>query len=318
MPSPIPTGELLVIGEVVADIVQPLAGPPATHPGGSPANVALGLARLGDDVTLLTQIGDDAHGDLIRAHLRGNAVQVLTAPAPGPGRAATPSAIAHLDHTGAATYTFDITWTLPVMAPPRAPLHVHTGSVAALMAPGADAVRSLVEQMRGRCSISFDPNIRPALVRDHGDGVARVEQLVGLSDVVKASDEDIAYLYPGTDPVRIAQDWLHRGPAVVVVTLGGEGSVVATRAGVVRIEPTVVTVADTVGAGDAFMSTLVDGLGRSRLLGARQRAELSGIGTEVVQRVARRASHAAAITVARPGAAPPFLHELDETEAHAR
>jgi fructokinase len=82
----------------------------------------------------------------------------------------------------------------------------------------------------------------------------------------------------------------------------------------VRIEPTVVTVADTVGAGDAFMSTLIDGLGRCGLLGAEGRAQLRSISTQVVQQVARRASRAAAITVARPGAAPPDLHELDETE----
>jgi fructokinase len=317
MPSPHPTGEHLVIGEVVADIVQPLSGPPATHPGGSPANVAFGLARLGNDVTLLTQIGDDDHGDLIRAHLAEATVKVLTLPAPGPDGAATPSAVAHLDHTGAATYTFDITWTLPPTDPPRTPRHVHTGSIAALMAPGADSVQALVDRMRSRSSISFDPNIRPALLPDHGDAVTRVEQLVALSDVVKASDEDIAYLYPGADLVRVAQDWLDRGPAVVVVTLGSEGSLCATRAGVVRIEPTVVTVADTVGAGDAFMSTLIDGLGRGRLLGAEGRAQLCSISTRVVQQVARRASRAAAITVARPGAAPPRLHELVETQSYA-
>ena len=136
---------------------------------------------------------------------------------------ATPSAVAHLDRTGAATYTFDISWTLPQVDPPCTPLHVHTGSIAALMAPGASSVRALVEGLRDRSSISFDPNIRPALVPDHDEAVARVEQMVELSDVVKASDEDIAYLYPGADPVQIARDWVQRGPAVVVVTLGSEG-----------------------------------------------------------------------------------------------
>lgn len=317
MPSPSPTRRYLVIGEAVADVVHPLSGPASTHPGGSPANVAFGLAQLGAEVSLMTQLGDDDHGRLIRAHLAGAGVQVLAVPDPAASGTATPFAVAYLDHTGAATYTFDISWTLPQVDPPWTPLHVHTGSIAALMAPGASSVRALVEGMRGRSSISFDPNIRPALVPDHDEAAARVEQMVELSDVVKASDEDIAYLYPGSDPVQIAQDWVHRGPAVVVVTLGREGSWCATRDGVVHIEPTVVTVVDTVGAGDAFMSALIDGLGREQLLGAAGRPGLSANRNHAVQLAARRASRAAAITVSRPGAAPPRLHELDEAESGA-
>ena len=315
MPSPSLPRRYLVIGEVVADVVHPLSGPASTHPGGSPANVAFGLAQLGAEVSLMTQLGDDDHGRLIRAHLAGAGVQVLAVPDPAASGTATPFAVAYLDHTGAATYTFDISWTLPQVDPPCTPLHVHTGSIAALMAPGASSVRALVEGMRGRSSISFDPNIRPALVPDHAEAVARVEQMVELSDVVKASDEDIAYLYPGADPVQIAQDWVHRGPAVVVVTLGREGSWCATRDGVVHIEPTVVTVVDTVGAGDAFMSALIEGLGREQLLGAAGRPGLSADRNHAVQLAARRASRAAAITVSRPGAAPPRLHELDGAES---
>jgi fructokinase len=312
MPSSSPTRRHLVIGEAVADIVHPLSGPASTHPGGSPANVAFGLARLGAEVTLLTQLGDDHHGRLIRGHLAGAGVEVHAVPGPGSTGTATASAVAHLDRTGAATYTFDITWTLPPVDPAWTPLHVHTGSIAALLEPGASSVRALVDELRDRSSISFDPNIRPALVPDHDEATALVEEMVDRSDVVKASDEDLAYLYPGGDPVQIACDWVRRGPAVVVVTLGGQGSWCATRLGVERIAPTVVTVADTVGAGDAFMSALIDGLGRSRLLGAEGRAGLSVDRDHAVLLAARRASRAAAITVSRAGAAPPTLEELDE------
>lgn len=304
-------GHHLVIGEVVADVVQPRSGAPVTHPGGSPANVAVGLARLGAAVTLMTQIGHDAHGDLIRAHLAAARVRVLAVPGPGVVNAMTPCAVAHLDDSGAATYVFDITWTLPPAAPPSTPSHVHTGSLATLMAPGADSVEALVRDLRPQASVSFDPNIRPTLLTDHADAVARVERMIALSDVVKASDQDLEYLYPAADPVLVATRWLEAGPAIVVLTLGGEGSICVTRAGTVKIAPTVVTVADTVGAGDAFMSALIDGLSRDGLLGADRRTELARIPQHTAARLCRRASRAAAITVARPGAAPPDLAELE-------
>jgi fructokinase len=311
MQLPVTAARHLVIGEVVADVVHTHSSAPVTHPGGSPANVAVGLSRLGMDVTLMTQIGRDPHGDLIRAHLDESGVEVLSVPGLEGLSTATPSAIAHLDSNGAATYEFNIAWTFPPAAPPCTPLHVHTGSLAALMTPGADSVESLIRDLRETSSISFDPNIRPALVQDRVAAVNRVERMIALSDVAKASDEDIAYLYPGLDPVQAALEWLQLGPGIVVVTLGANGSVCVTRDGIAAVEPTVVTVADTVGAGDSFMATLIDGLTRVGLLGAARRAALAALTTQTAHLLGARASRAAAITVSRPGAAPPTLDELD-------
>lgn len=185
--------DLLVIGECVADIVRLPGAADRVHPGGSPANVAYGLARLGHGATLLTQLGPDANGRLIRDHLTGAGVEVRTDDATAP----TPSAAVTLDGAGRAAYTFEIGWTLGPVSLDRPPHHVHTGSVAAVMEPGAATVLGAVESLRTAATVSYDPNVRPELMGDHASAVRRVERCVALSDVVKASDEDLEWLYPG-------------------------------------------------------------------------------------------------------------------------
>ncbi|MFH8516341.1 carbohydrate kinase [Streptomyces gelaticus] len=298
--------DLLVIGECVADIVRLPGAADQVHPGGSPANVAYGLARLGHGATLLTQLGADDNGRLIRDHLAGAGVEVRTDDVTAP----TPSAVVTLDGAGRAAYTFEITWTLGPVSLDRPPQHVHTGSVAAVMEPGAATVLGAVESLRTSATVSYDPNVRPELMGDHGSAVRRVERCVALSDVVKASDEDLEWLYPGRQPERVAERWLATGPAVVIVTRGGEGALAVLPGGRVTVDALPTEVVDTVGAGDAFMSGTLHALAAHGLLGAGGRERLRSLDRTRTADVLRHAAASAAVTVARAGANPPDGAEL--------
>ncbi|MFF0502083.1 carbohydrate kinase [Streptomyces fimicarius] len=309
MPDPC---ELLVIGECVADIVRLPGEADRVHPGGSPANVAYGLARLGHDTTLLTQLGQDGHGRLVRDHLTAAGVEVRTDDATGP----TPSAAVALDDQGHATYAFDVDWTLGPVALDRAPLHVHTGSIAAVVEPGAATVLAAVESLRAGATVSYDPNVRPELMGEHAPAVARVEGCVALSDVVKASDEDLRWLHPDEEAERVAERWLAAGPALVLVTRGGAGAFALFDGGRADVEALPVTVADTVGAGDAFMSGTLHALAARHLLGPDARERLRVVDRDTVADVLRHAVASAAVTVSRAGANPPGPDELREALAH--
>ncbi|MFG3531321.1 carbohydrate kinase [Streptomyces sp. NPDC047917] len=298
--------DLLVIGECVADIVRLPGAADQVHPGGSPANVAYGLARLGHATTLLTQLGPDDNGRLIRDHLAGAGVEVRTDDA----TSATPAAAVTLDGDGRAAYTFDIAWTLGPVSPDRQPRHVHTGSVAAVMEPGEATVVGAVESLRTSATVSYDPNVRPELMGDHDAAVRRVERCVALSDVVKASDEDLEWLYPGQDPERVAERWLATGPALVLVTRGGDGALAVLPWGRVTVHALPTEVVDTVGAGDAFMSGTLHALAGQGLLGADGRERLRTLDRTRVADVLRHAVASAAVTVARAGANPPDGAEL--------
>ncbi|MFE7530477.1 carbohydrate kinase [Kitasatospora sp. NPDC057542] len=285
-----PASPVLVIGECVADIVRTGDAPDRVHPGGSPANVAYGLARLGRPATLLTELGPDANGRLIRQHLESAGVRVRAAEV-----ARTPSAVVEPDGQGRARYAFDIRWTLPPTELAEPPAAIHLGSIAAVTEPGAASVLALVERWRGQAQISYDPNVRPALMGDRAEAVRRVERWVALSDVVKASDEDLAWLYPGERPEAAAGRWLALGPSVVAVTLGAEGAFARTsEGGHVEAAAVPVPVADTVGAGDSFMAAFL-----------HARATGTDLATCLTHAVT-----AAALTVARPGANPPSAAAL--------
>jgi fructokinase len=301
----------LVIGEALVDVVRRRDGSVDEHPGGSPANVALGLARLRRPVELITWIGDDARGRAIREHLESSGVRL----AAGSERAAATSvATATLDDSGAATYTFEIDWQVPAehVADYGDVLAVHSSTIGAALEPGAAAVLGILAEARVDATITYDPNIRPDLIGEPDAARELVDRLVGLADVVKVSDEDLAWLEPGADPRDVAVRWATRGPGLVVVTLGGEGALAVTAGGVqVDVPAPRVDVADTVGAGDSFMSGLIDGLWSAGLLGASHRIALGGIGADVLTPVLERCIRIAAITVSRPGANPPRADELD-------
>ncbi|MBB1242790.1 carbohydrate kinase [Streptomyces durbertensis] len=302
---------MLVIGECVADIVQGADGREHVHPGGSPANVAYGLARLGHPTDLLTQLGEDRLGALLSAHLRSAGVRVRTDGAEG---VRTPSATVRLgggQHGDGARYEFDINWTLrPTPLP--ATDHLHIGSIGAVLEPGATTVLAAAEELRQGATVSYDPNVRPALMGRRADAVAHVERCVSLSDIVKASDEDLAWLLPDEPPEEVAGRWAALGPSLVLVTRGARGSFAVPARGDVLVDrhPHPVVVADTVGAGDAFMAGALHALAAAGLLGADRRAALAALGERQLGDVLRVASAAAAVTVTRPGANPPDEAEL--------
>ena len=301
----------LVVGESLIDIVHSPYGSSQEHVGGSPANVAVGLARLGHEVTLATMIGLDDRGARIAALFDQEGVALTEGSV---GGHPTSVATSTLDATGAATYRFDVAWQLDGSQPLDGLVHVHTGSIAATLEPGASAVRTTLQTARPGATISYDPNVRPSLMGDPPEVRAKVEQLIGLSDVVKASDEDIAWLYDGAPISDILRLWGLLGPALVVVTRGDQGALIglpSNTGDLTSVDAPAVEVVDTVGAGDSFMAGLVSGLLDAGLLGGIQaRGHLRSAALADVRPAVERALACAAITVSRAGANPPHLAEL--------
>lgn len=289
----------LVIGESLIDVVEGDGQLAHEHVGGSPLNVAVGLARLGRDIDFLTHIADDEPGRRIAEYVKSSGVELVSGSI---SAARTPSAVAKIGDDGSATYTFDLQWQLsgtPEVAPP---LLVHTGSIAAVREPGCLAVAALLDAYRVSATLSFDPNVRPTLIADRDLAQARIAHLVERSDVVKVSDEDLRWIDPDQEPQRTARGWLASGPAIVVVTMGSRGAVGFCAAGDVRVDARPVQVTDTVGAGDAFMVGLLDALWSLNLLGADRRAALHGIRPDDLTAALEGASLASALTVSRAGA----------------
>ena len=285
--------------------------PRRSHPGGSPLNVAVGVARLGRPVQFVGRFGSDANGALIAEHLRANSVLTAFAADDLPTSVAT----AVLDPAGGARYTFDLEWQLPDLAANLPALldgttMLHTGSIAAMLAPGAGHVFRAVERARASATISYDPNCRPSIITDVSYAREQAEKFVALADVVKASDEDLQWLYPDESPESSARRWLAAGPSLVVVTRGSRGPWAVAAAGDCAVAAPTVTVTDTVGAGDSFMSALLVGLMDRELDGGARRSNLARIGLRDLEELLFFAARAAAITVSRAGANPPYRSEL--------
>jgi fructokinase len=296
-PSP---ATCIVVGEALVDIIVADRQPTRRVPGGSPLNVAVGLARLGHPVELITELGQDADGELIGDHLTRNCVTLH----PGSVLAGrrTNTATAHIQAAGAARYEFNLDWTLgPRRLPPDAQ-SLHVGSVAAIMAPGAAAVLDLVKQARERnLLVTLDPNIRPALIRDSDQARSHLRELAAWSDIIKLSDEDLEYLQPGADPAAVASDLLRGSAELVVVTAGaGPARAFSTR-GAASVQAQDATVADTVGAGDTFMAALI----AMAVEGTHE--DLSSARLVQLLEAAHQAAH---ICVTRAGADPPRRDEL--------
>lgn len=332
------------MGEALIDIVQRPGEDAVEYPGGSPLNVAVALGRLGHISHLLTQIGDDARGDAIREHVHASGVQLT---AGSMQERSTSTALAQIDDTGAASYTFDLLWAPDPAGLPALADAIHTSSIAAVLEPGAETLRDIIIRMRPVSLISYDPNIRPALMGTPEQVLPIVHANAQLADIVKASDEDVQWLLsageqdetaisdpvggtdadatgasdgqraaPGssTDPIAaFAEDLLARGAALVVITRGGDGASAFTAAGRVDIPSEHVDVADTVGAGDTFSAGLIDGLARLGLLGAEHRDAIRALDLEQVEALVRHAAQLAAVTVSRPGANPPWESEITDT-----
>jgi fructokinase len=298
----------LVIGESLIDIVERGGRTDDEHVGGSPLNVAVGLARLGRDVDFLTRIGNDPHGRRIADYVNAAGVQLVSGSQVA-GRTAT--ARLSVGEDGSADYVFDLDWQLsgtPMVTPP---LFAHTGSIAAVQDPGCLAVAALIDTYRVSATVTFDPNVRPSLIADRDLARQRIEHFVERSDIVKVSEEDLRWIDPNRPPERMAQTWLALGPAVVAVTMADRGAMAVCAAGVARVPARPVEVVDTVGAGDAFMAGLIDALWGRGLLGAQRRAELAGIDLDALTAALEAASLSSALTVARAGADLPDRAALE-------
>jgi fructokinase len=309
-------GVITVAGEALIDMVDEGGGRYLAHPGGSAANVAVALARLGGPCSLLARVSTDALGRQLTAHLTGNGVLLRDVAA-----AAEPTTLAlvSLDAAGRAAYSFygngtaDWQWRADDLSAGLAPdvTGLHAGSLALALPPGAAVLEELLaaEHARDRVTISIDPNIRPTLAAGRADEVARVERQLGLAHLVKASEEDTEWLYPGAGYEEVARAWQRLGPRVVVITLGERGAfALATGAGAIQRPAFDVTLVDTVGAGDAFCAGLLDALRRGGRLGAGGDG-LAGLAGAELAEVVDWAVLVSALTCARAGANPPTRDE---------
>jgi fructokinase len=285
----------LVVGESLVDLIsEPSTWRFEAAPGGSPLNVAVGLAAAGHRVRLASELGDDMFGELVRGHLAGHRVDLadlVTTEAP------TNLAIARLDEQGAARYDFRLGWRWqgrPDLADVRC---LHVGSLGAALAPGATAVRDVVAAAHRRgIPVSYDPNARPALMGE--DARPAIEALIAGADLVKLSGEDLAWLAPGAPPLDAATAWLRRGrPRLVVVTRGAAGAVALSSTHRYECAAPRIDVVDTVGAGDAFTAGLLSSLARA--------GALADPGPAAIEAAVRHATALATATCLHRGAAPP-------------
>ncbi|QZY28607.1 PfkB family carbohydrate kinase [Nocardioides coralli] len=297
----------LVVGESLVDIVRGGDGSSREYAGGSAANVAVALARLGRTVHFATSWGDDPRGTMLAERLERDEVRLAVDPH---ALGHTSTAIATIGADGHATYEFDLAWRLNPLSEDLTPLVVHACSLGAVIEPGDADVRDLLQRLRGTATVTYDVNVRPAITGTGDDLRERVEAVAALSDVVKASDEDLEALYAGLDPIAGAKRLLALGPSGVVVTRGHGGATWISATQEVDVAAVPVAVADTIGAGDTFCAAMIDALWDDDLLGAHRRVALADVQRDAVVRVLAHAARAAAVTVSRPGADPPYRREL--------
>ena len=299
-------GQVWVVGEVLIDLI-PEGADRKPVVGGGPANTAKALSKLGFNTQFIDGISTDQYGqmakkDLISASLKLDYVKYSDKP--------TCLATVSISDSGSASYefvientaTFDFTseW-LPNPQTDR-PSLLYVGTLATVIEPGASVLFDWAQSVAKVAPIVFDPNIRPAVIGDREQYVMQVERWVSISSAVKVSDEDLQWLYPSIEIEQAINDWLAKGPALIVVTFGDEG-LAGYRAGEkVFVDAVKVLVADTVGAGDTVGAILVEAIVKDGL------DTLSGVRLEMML---KRAAKAAAITVSRSGANPPTLKEIE-------
>ena len=295
-----------VCGEVLIDLIPDGSGERVPHVGGGPANTAKALARLGHEVYFIDGISSDKYGQMSRQELLDDEVKLdlaLSSDKP------TCLAIVSLNESGGASYEFEIDGTatfdfsaLWLPDPSRyKPSVLHIGTLVTVIQPGADVLYDWAMQVAEFAPIVFDPNVRSVVMNDRDKYLAAVERWVAISFVVKVSDDDIAWLYPGQQYADVAKRWINDGAALVVVTRGADGLVGFTAEGSVDVSGVKVDVADTVGAGDTVGAIVVEAMIEKGIL------NLTG---DILKAVLNRAAIAAGITCSRKGAQPPYKHEL--------
>ena len=295
-----------VCGEVLIDLIPDSSGERVPHVGGGPANTAKALARLGHEVYFIDGISSDKYGQMSRQELLDDEVKLdlaLNSDKP------TCLAIVSLNENGGASYEFEIDGTATfdfssswLPDPSRyKPSVLHIGTLVTAIQPGADVLHDWAMQVAEFAPIAFDPNVRSVVMNDRDKYLAAVERWVAISSVVKVSDDDMAWLYPGQQYADVAKRWISDGAALVVVTRGANGLAGFTADGFVEVPGVKVDVADTVGAGDTVGAIVVEAMIEKGIL------NLTG---DTLKAVLHRAAIAAGITCSRKGAQPPYKHEL--------
>jgi fructokinase len=302
-----------VAGEVLVDLIPDSDGDALINGvryrsviGGGPANTARALGRLGVAVDFIGGISSDRYGHMAWMELERDGVGldlVLESDR------ATAKALVSLDESGSASYRFEVEDSATFAfsrdwLPSGAPSVIHVGSLATVVGLGAEELLGWVRRLKESGSVVvFDPNVRPAFLADREKYRGPVEEWIKIADVVKASYEDIQWLYIEEDDEgdEVLSRWLHLGPSLVVVTKGEKGIVAFRSDESVGVPGVQVDVVDTVGAGDTVGAVIVESLVENGIEGLRG---------EVLSRVLRRAAVAAAITCSRQGANPPVFEEL--------
>ena len=299
-------GQVWVVGEVLIDLI-PEGADRKPIVGGGPSNTAKALAKLGIDTQFIDGISTDGYGqmaidELVSSGVKLDYVKYSDKP--------TCLAIVSLSESGSATYEFVIENTatfdfilewLPNPQTER-PSLLHIGTLATVIEPGASELFEWAQSVAKFAPVVFDPNIRPAVISDRKQYVAQVERWVSISSAIKASDEDIKWLYPSLDVEQVVNDWLTKGPSLIVVTHGEKGLIGYRKGEIVNVEAVQVKVADTVGAGDTVGAILVEAIVKDGL---------DTLTDSRLETMLKRAAKAASITVSRVGANPPMSEELE-------
>lgn len=294
---------IVSIGEALIDFMPTGALAFQGYPGGSPLNVAIAAARLGADVGFLSQLSRDRFGEVLHEHLRANRVDTSLL-----RFSEAPTTLAFVqERDGEPEFEFLANASADSLfdPQPRPELppsvdRVMFGSVALLQEPASTAIVETVERFRGGL-VLFDPNVRPALIPDRNAYLKNLGRWIATSDVVKVSQQDLAWL--GLEADAAAGVWLGGRPRAVVVTQGPDGATAYLRGGeVVRVAGVAVDVVDTVGAGDTFSGALLVGLGRHAHVPE---------GADDWRSALSLAVKAAAINCQRAGMNPPWSYELD-------
>ncbi|MYM21955.1 carbohydrate kinase [Duganella sp. FT135W] len=309
---------IVVCGEALFDVFSDGETPDgyalSARFGGSPFNLAVGLARLGATPLFFGGLSNDMFGRKLTAALQSEGVDISVAPRPA---ASTALVTVDVGANGTPTYTLygSATAEREVTTADLAPLPldaaaIHVGSYCMAVEPVASTLKALVTRQQGRSLIAFDPNVRLTIQPDRSVWTDAISWMLPVTDLLKISDEDIELVFPGLAPQAFIDLALGAGVALVVVTLGGNGVLAATRAvGTLSLPAQNVTVVDTVGAGDTFQAALLSHLSRQRLL---TRAALETADRPALLAALHFAGRAAAITCSRRGADMPRLEEVPD------
>ncbi len=307
---------IYVCGEALIDM---LPGITATgensfipHTGGSPFNTCIAIARLGTYAGFLGRISTDFFGKMLFDELDRNDVDLTVTQ-----RGDEPTTLGFVKTTPGKDpeYAFYTSGTADCSLRNEEIPDVFSdkiealafGSISLLMEPGATVIENLVKREKGKRVLSFDPNIRPVLIKDDKAFRSRCERLCSLSTIVKISDVDLKWLYPDMELDEAAEKVKEFGPVIVVVTKGAEGSFVLKDDLKVESSGTEVQVADTVGAGDTFHAGFLSWLVRNDLLNLQSLKTLTKIQLKEALDFAGQCSE---VTISRPGADPPYAHEV--------